>query len=40
VQNAYWKLLQEVYPQLKQRAAPSWLDAFKKLGERLNIRVS
>ncbi len=40
VQNVYWTLLQEVYPQLKQSASSGWVDTFEKLGERLNIKVN
>lgn len=45
VQNVYWRMLQGVYPEYKQRAekkdpqAADWLEVFKSLGKNLSVRV-
>jgi alpha-amylase/alpha-mannosidase (GH57 family) len=46
IQNTYWKLLQNVFPQFEGKAAEGdeqarrWIDRFKKLGLQLGVRVS
>jgi alpha-amylase/alpha-mannosidase (GH57 family) len=46
VQHIYWKMLQAVYPALKEKAANkeqsalAWMEAFAGLGKQLSIRVA
>jgi hypothetical protein len=42
IQNAYWDLLQRIYPEFKSRSdeeAREWVEAFTRLGELLSVRV-